>query len=195
MWIHHIKIWRVFYPEKQTSDDALCQAEGRPEVAIECSIHHARIHGTWAQRGTSTLQLLVEVGTKQQLGQLTVTISSVGRITLAVEREREWQSVILLHQTWLHLNLTRTVQFYSIHSDQLLPQSLTFFPRKKNLFCWTRTNSSYSENFNKTSLNPLAEWAHLVNKDTQRHWCDASESRHWHHRSTAQPQCQKCIKL
>ena len=36
----------VFYPEKQAGDGALCQTEGHPEVAIESSIHHARIHST-----------------------------------------------------------------------------------------------------------------------------------------------------
>lgn len=59
-----MKVKTVFYPEKQASDGALRQAEGRPEVAIERRIHHARIHSTWTQWETSTLQLLVEVGTK-----------------------------------------------------------------------------------------------------------------------------------
>lgn len=55
---------KVFYPEKQASNGALCQVQGCPEVAIESSIHHARVHSTRNQWGTSTLQLLVEVGTK-----------------------------------------------------------------------------------------------------------------------------------
>lgn len=54
----------VFYPEKQAGDGTLCQTEGRPEVAIESSIHHARIHSTWTQWETSTLHILVEVGTE-----------------------------------------------------------------------------------------------------------------------------------
>lgn len=58
-----INVRTVFYPEKQASNGTQCQAEGRPKVAIESSIHHAGVHSTWAQWETSSLQLLVKVGT------------------------------------------------------------------------------------------------------------------------------------
>lgn len=68
----------VIYPKKQPSNNALRQAEGRPQVAIESSVHHAGVHGTGTERVASALELLVELGTEHCLGQFTAAIRSMG---------------------------------------------------------------------------------------------------------------------
>lgn len=70
--------WRTIYPKKQPSNYTLRQAEGRPQVAIESSVHHAGVHGAGTELVASTLQLLVEVKTENHLGQFTAAISSMG---------------------------------------------------------------------------------------------------------------------
>lgn len=76
------------YPKKQPSNNTLRQAEGRPQVAIESSVHHAGVHGAGTERVASTLELLVELGTEQRLCQFTAAISSMGWIILTVGRQR-----------------------------------------------------------------------------------------------------------
>lgn len=66
------------YPEKQPSDNTLRQAEGRPQVAVESSVHHAGVHGAGAERVASTLELLVELGTEHHLGQFTAAVRGMG---------------------------------------------------------------------------------------------------------------------
>lgn len=70
--------WWKSYLKKQASNETLRQAEGRPQVAIKSSVHHAGIHGAGAERLASTLQLLVEVRTEQHLGQFTAAVGRMG---------------------------------------------------------------------------------------------------------------------